>query len=151
LLVDPVPNGPVERWKRQLERDCTEASWTQTVVSEETDVPWPPPLARILRNTPYAMRGRVFSSPDLAEYFSKQVWYRPRPDAPTPPPAEVACAGRIADWEERRAREEQLDPALEARLVHDGVVDLLMRDPDAWRDWPRSGAPFERDGAIWWC
>ncbi|MFZ5445694.1 MAG: YARHG domain-containing protein [Myxococcota bacterium] len=36
-----------------------------------------PAMLRILRNTVFARHGRKFESPDLAEYFAKQPWYKP--------------------------------------------------------------------------
>lgn len=36
-----------------------------------------PATLRILRNTVFARHGRKFESPDLADYFAKQPWYKP--------------------------------------------------------------------------
>ncbi len=35
---------------------------------------------RILKNLPFARRGYVFSSRDLQEYYSEQIWYNPDPN-----------------------------------------------------------------------
>lgn len=36
---------------------------------------------RLLRNEVYARHGYIFTSKDLREYFQKQVWYKPNPNA----------------------------------------------------------------------
>ncbi len=38
------------------------------------------PRLRLLRNEIYARHGRMFSSTDLASYFSAQSWYKPKSD-----------------------------------------------------------------------
>jgi YARHG domain len=35
---------------------------------------------KILRNLPFARRGYVFKSPEIAAYYSRQKWYWPDPD-----------------------------------------------------------------------
>jgi hypothetical protein len=35
---------------------------------------------RILRNTVYAVHGKIFKAKDLNDYFSKQYWYQPNPN-----------------------------------------------------------------------
>lgn len=35
---------------------------------------------RLLRNEIFARRGRIFRTPWIADYFSNEPWYRPRPD-----------------------------------------------------------------------
>ena len=50
---------------------------------------------KILHNLPFARRGYVFKSPEIADYYKKQPWYLPDP-AYTPIPAELTK--KEQDW-----------------------------------------------------
>ena len=138
-------NGPVYHWTNLLRSDCSEEER-----NTRHNGPWPPHITRLIRNTPYALRGRRFDSPDLAAYFAKQEWYVPIDDAPLPPQKEVGCIRELATWEQaQRDALPHLDE-IEPRLVREGFYDLFIERPlDG--SFPPQGRPFTDGGDLWWC
>ncbi len=61
---------------------------------------WSPLEARVLRNTPYAVAGYQFSSPELtALYASDGVWYQPTTKDITLSAADAACVAKLKERE----------------------------------------------------
>jgi hypothetical protein len=62
----------------------------------------------LLRNRFYARHGHVFKRSDLNAYFSRQPWYKPRPEVGCAETSfskgELADAHAILDFQNRRAR-----------------------------------------------
>lgn len=130
-------------WQRYVAGGC------RAEARELRGTPWHPALARVIRNTPYAVQGRRFESEDLAAFFSRQSWYRPRDDAPLPPEAEVSCAQDLLAWEEQQRRTgPQLSSAMEARIVRDGFIDDVLAKADVHLP---VGEEFVFEGATWVC
>ena len=75
--------------------------------------------ARVLRNTPFAMKGRAFASPDLAALFGKDGgWYVADPKAnPTFVGAELACIDKLKKHEDALRNQFAIDAAFEARFT----------------------------------
>ena len=61
---------------------------------------------RVMRNTPFAIKGYNFSSPELQDIFGREPWYAPRPgvDGSNPPelePADKECVAKLRALEAR--------------------------------------------------
>ncbi|MFH1467353.1 MAG: YARHG domain-containing protein [Pseudomonadota bacterium] len=107
-----------------------------------------PLIARALRNTPFAMAGRPFTSPDLTALFSADGgWYAPHaePAEVTLAPADAACVASLQAHERVLRRQVCMDDATQATLTgdHDALLWLLERGlpgliegtpPTAWAD-----------------
>ena len=82
--VEPGEYGQYSRagGKKQLKwvNTAPRFGYTQDLLLNDTRFRWlSRPTLRIMRNEILARHGYNFSSPDLAAYFGKQPWYRPRP------------------------------------------------------------------------
>lgn len=75
--------------------------------------------ARVLRNTPFAMKGYAFKSADLTTLFgSDGGWYAAAPkSAPTFAGAEKACIDKLKKHEDTLRKTVAIDAAFEARFT----------------------------------
>ncbi|MFT5683310.1 MAG: hypothetical protein ACI8RZ_004241 [Myxococcota bacterium] len=91
---------------------------------------WTPLEARVLRNTPYAVAGYQFSSPELtALYASDGVWYQPVTKDVTLSAADTACVAKLKAHESELRRDFAfaVPPAdFEKRLATDAGVFVAL-------------------------
>lgn len=75
--------------------------------------------ARVLRNTPFAIKGYAFKSADLSALFgSDGGWYKADPkSAPTFTGAEQACIDKLKKHEDALRKTVTIDAAFEARFT----------------------------------
>ncbi len=116
----------VSVWNELVARGCTVQA-TKGV---------PPTALRLLRNVPFAMRGHLFSSPELRKFFQKQRdacghhWYRPgSKKVELPPGPERRCARRIAKIERSLRKRYPLPAKMETFLIEELGSDLLSLVP----------------------
>ena len=85
--------------------------------------------ARILRNTPYAMRGHTFRSPELNAVFGADgSWYRPSGSTVVLDGPDADCVAKLASREAELRPQFSFPQGLEKRLTADvGVFAALHR------------------------
>lgn len=76
-----------------------------------------PVVTRVLRNTPFALAGRRFQTPELAALYTADGWYAPTADTVTLGESDAACVAKLKAHEDRLRRSECLEPAAEAALL----------------------------------
>ncbi len=95
-----------------------------------------PIAARVLRNVPYAQRGKVFKSAELAYLYERDGgWYTASDPAADVADADRACV-RALDAQEKALRKRvKLKPAIEAVITHhhESVVALFQLDPGSYK------------------
>ncbi|MBK9036334.1 MAG: hypothetical protein IPL61_34655 [Myxococcales bacterium] len=110
-----------------------------------------PIVARVLRNVPYAMRGKAFKSAELTYLYERDGgWY-----TASDPGADVASADRLCvralDAQEKALRKRvKIKPAIEAAITRDSesVVGLFQVDPTSYKKF--SQADKTKDGVRTW-
>ena len=95
-----------------------------------------PIAARVLRNVPYAQRGKVFKSAELTYLYERDGgWYAASDPAADVADADRACV-RALDAQEKALRKRvKLKPAIEAVITrdHESVVALFQLDPGSYK------------------
>lgn len=110
-----------------------------------------PIVARALRNTPYAMKGKIFKSADLtALYTADGGWYKPTDPAADVDSADRACVRKLDAQEKALRKRIKIKKSIEEAVTrHTGVVLDMKRL--VLSDFPRfSQKESTRDGARVW-
>lgn len=105
-----VQGSSVTRWNALMASGC-----------DFSMVPaWTPVEARILRNTPYAMRGHPFRSPELVSFFQADLsQYTPQTAVTALPADQAACVSKLAAHEKTLRAAWTVSPDQEQRLTRD--------------------------------
>lgn len=119
-------NAPVPSKPNMTKAGAATRAWTSLLESgcdpkgEHTHV-WTPLEARILRNVPYALGGRVFSSPELAAYFKAADggWYKGHTKEVTLTAEAQACVATLQAHETKLRESWPVPPPMEARILQD--------------------------------
>jgi len=110
-----------------------------------------PIVARALRNVPYAMKGKIFKSPELtALYAADGGWYQPSdPDADVDS-ADRACVRKLDAQEKALRKRIKIKKSIEEAVTrHTGVVLDMKRL--VLSDFPKlTQKESTRDGARVW-
>ena len=83
--------------------------------------------ARVLRNTPFAIKGKIFKSAELAELFAADGWYKPSAKAPKLAAIDKRCVGKLAKWEKRLRKKLKIGPKVEAFMTRYRELYLQLR------------------------
>ncbi|MBI2336115.1 MAG: YARHG domain-containing protein [Deltaproteobacteria bacterium] len=85
--------------------------------------------ARILKNIPYAIVGRPFTSPELTELFNKDDgWYKPGSSSDVKiKPEHEACITRLQKREDQLRRSVKMDAEVERVFIRDPKIFLGLR------------------------
>lgn len=108
-----------------------------------------PLAARVLRNVPYALGGKVFKSPELTQVFSQDGgWYEPTTSKdPTLSAADRACVRALTTHEQKLRKKQKKIPAnIELAVTADRAVMLQMIQTVS-ADFPQVRTRVDRDGA----
>jgi len=95
-----------------------------------------PIAARVLRNVPYAQRGKVFKSAELAYLYERDGgWYTASDPAADVADADRACVRALDAQEKALRKRAKLKPAIEAVVTrdHETVVALFQLDPGSYK------------------
>ena len=107
--------------------------------------------ARVLRNTPYAVRGYQFRSPELGALYARDgSWYHPRPGKVTITGPDASCVKRLKQHEKALRKTSGVNKALEAVMTADRRVYQGLRF--AQRELSKVKHAMHRDaqGTVWW-
>lgn len=110
-----------------------------------------PIVARALRNTPYAMKGKIFKSPELtALYAADGGWYQPTDAAADVDAADRACVRKLDAQEKALRKRLKIKKSIEEAVIrHTGVVLDMKRL--VLSDFPKlTQKESTRDGARVW-
>lgn len=91
-----------------------------------------PIVARVLRNVPYALRGKIFKSPELTYLFEHDGGWYTGTDKSADVAAEDRACVRALDKQEKVLRKRaKIQPAIEAAISRhpEAVVDMLQIGP----------------------
>ena len=108
-----------------------------------------PLAARVLRNVPYALGGKVFKSPELTRVFGQDGgWYAPTTSKdPTLSAADRACVRALTTHEQKLRKKQKKIPAnIELAVTADRAVMLQMIQTVS-TDFPQVRTRVDRDGA----
>ncbi len=88
-----------------------------------------PIVARALRNVPYAMKGKIFKSPELtALYIADGDWYRPTDPGADVDSADRDCVRKLDAQEKKLRKRIKLKKSIEEAVTrHTGVVLDMKR------------------------
>jgi hypothetical protein len=108
-----------------------------------------PLAARVLRNVPYALGGKVFKSPELTRIFSQDGdWYQPTtPKDPALSTADRSCSRALAAQERKLRKKQKKIPAGIERAVTADRAAMLQMIQTVSTDFPRVRTRIDRDGA----
>ena len=88
-----------------------------------------PIVARALRNVPYALKGKIFKSAELADLYARDGgWYQPADPRAEVDAADRACVRKLDAQEKALRKRVKLKPAIEQALTrHPGAVLDMYR------------------------
>ncbi|MEZ4399596.1 MAG: YARHG domain-containing protein [Kofleriaceae bacterium] len=95
-----------------------------------------PVVARVLRNVPYALQGKIFKSPELAYVFDHDGgWYQGTDAKADVTAADRACVRALDKQEQAMRKRGKLPAALEAAVTRSGesVIDMMQVPPGEYR------------------
>ena len=133
VMAQPALPAPTKTEKTEKTEGVLRANWAALLKSgcdlkaQGVGIPID---ARVLRNTPFAMKGRAFASPDLAALFGKDGgWYVADPKAnPTFVGAELACIDKLKKHEDALRKQFAIDAAFEARFTANVEAVATLRE-----------------------
>jgi hypothetical protein len=107
-----------------------------------------PLAARVLRNVPYALGGKIFKSPELTRVFIMDGdWYEATTNKdPALSPADRSCIRALTAQEQKLRKKQKIPAGIELAVTADRAVMLQMINTVSM-DYPKVRTRVDRDGA----